>query len=342
MRWIRCAIAVAGVGVASCSEPTPEALDAEGALVAVVDEPLVSEPMPDETAVGAAAANIERRNRLGAETSPYLRQHQHNPVHWFPWGAEAFDAARALDRPIFLSVGYSTCYWCHVMERESFESESIAAYLNEHFVCIKVDREERPDVDDIYMTAVQLMTGRGGWPMTVFLEPDGLQPFLGGTYFPPEDRSGMPGFPTLLASVHDYWTNQRPAIMAQADEVARLVTEQLSRLAPPTPLGAGQVEIGLTNLMAGYDPTHGGFGSERKFPMPANLDFLIAVGWDRPTEQAAARYTLDRMATGGHLRPGRRRLPSVCGGREVARAALREDALRQRARGRTTCGRRPR
>src|SRR5687768_9981363 len=137
-------------------------------------------------------------NRLIRSTSPYLLQHAHNPVDWYPWGPEAFDAARSQNKPIFLSIGYSTCYWCHVMERESFESEETAAIMNEHFICIKVDREERPDVDDIYMTATQMLTGQGGWPMSVFLEPQSLKPFIAGTYFPPHDSFGRPGFPSVL------------------------------------------------------------------------------------------------------------------------------------------------
>ena len=148
--------------------------------------------------MAASPTDLRGRNHLGDETSPYLLQHRNNPVHWWAWGEEAFAAARALDRPIFLSIGYSTCYWCHVMERESFENEAIAEVMNEHFICIKVDREERPDVDDIYMAAVQAMTGGGGWPMSVFLEPQSLKPFLAGTYFPPEDRYGRPGFRSVL------------------------------------------------------------------------------------------------------------------------------------------------
>ncbi len=138
--------------------------------------------------------NSSHSNRLSQETSPYLKQHAHNPVDWYPWGTEALERARLLDKPIFLSIGYSTCHWCHVMAHESFENEAIAALMNQHFINIKVDREERPDLDETYMTAVQLMTGRGGWPMSVFLSPD-LKPFYAGTYFPPEDRGGMPGFP---------------------------------------------------------------------------------------------------------------------------------------------------
>ena len=151
-------------------------------------------------------------NRLATETSPYLRQHAHNPVDWYPWGTEAFDLARREDKPVLLSVGYSACHWCHVMERESFENDEIAALMNRLFVSIKVDREERPDVDQIYMQAVQSMTGRGGWPMTVFMTPDGV-PFYGGTYFPPVDRHGMPAFPRLLQSIADAYHGRRGEVL---------------------------------------------------------------------------------------------------------------------------------
>src|SRR5262249_36976432 len=161
------------------------------------------------------------------ETSPYLLQHARNPVDWRPWGGEAFEAARGQDKPIFLSIGYSTCYWCHVMERECFENEDIAAIMNAECVCIKVDREERPDVDDIYMTAPQLRTHSGGWPMSVFLEPKSLKPFFAGTYFPPEDRYGRPGFPAVLRQLGAAWRNQRAAVIQQAHAVADAVKEHL-------------------------------------------------------------------------------------------------------------------
>src|SRR6185436_3789992 len=155
-------------------------------------------------------------------------QHAHNPVNWDAWGDEAFAAAREQDKPIFLSIGYSTCYWCHVMERECFENEDVAALMNASFICIKVDREERPDVDDIYMTATQLLTHSGGWPMSVFLEPHSLKPFMAGTYFPPEDMYGRPGFPSVLRQLSDAWTNQRNAVAEQADAVAAAVRDQLA------------------------------------------------------------------------------------------------------------------
>src|ERR1700675_1299084 len=167
-------------------------------------------------------------NRLAQETSPYLLQHRHNPVDWYPWSPEAFERARADDKPLLLSVGYSACHWVHVMERESFENEEIAALMNRLFVNIKVDREERPDVDQIYMQAVQSMTGHGGWPMTVFLTPDGV-PFYGGTYFPPADRHGLPGFPRLLHSIAEAWHTRRDEIDRQADALADAVAQHTFR-----------------------------------------------------------------------------------------------------------------
>ena len=163
-------------------------------------------------------------NRLARETSPYLLQHAHNPVDWYPWGEEAFARARAEDKPLLLSVGYSACHWCHVMERESFEDHAIAEVMNRHFVSVKVDREERPDVDHIYMQAVQSLTGRGGWPMTVFLAPDGT-PFYGGTYFPPTDRHGLPGFPRLLEGIAEAWQNRR----GEVQEAGRQIAEHLNQ-----------------------------------------------------------------------------------------------------------------
>jgi uncharacterized protein YyaL (SSP411 family) len=254
---------------------------------------------PGET-MAESPNELHGRNRLGDETSPYLLQHRNNPVHWWAWGEEAFAAARALDRPIFLSIGYSTCYWCHVMERESFENEPIAEVMNEHFICIKVDREERPDVDDIYMAAVQAMTGGGGWPMSVFLEPQSLKPFFAGTYFPPEDRYGRPGFGSVLMQVAGYWAQQREAVMQQADRVAEAVTDHLSLAGVPQPLDPDWVEAAVAQLLSAYDPQDGGFGrGPNKFPTPVNLDFLISAAWDRPPVRQAVLHTLDRMAMGG-------------------------------------------
>ena len=198
-------------------------------------------------------------NRLATETSPYLLQHAQNPVNWFPWTEEALGLAKDGQKPIFLSIGYSACHWCHVMEHESFEDDAIASVLNEHFVCIKVDREERPDLDQIYMQAVQMMTGRGGWPMSVFLTPD-LQPFYGGTYWPPARRHGMPGFNEVLAAVIDAWTNRRE----QAMEQAATLTERISgATVPPDPLpiDMGVLEQASRQLTQQFDSVFGGFGS---------------------------------------------------------------------------------
>lgn len=242
-------------------------------------------------------------NRLAKETSPYLLQHAHNPVDWYAWGNEAFEAARAADKPIFLSVGYSTCYWCHVMERESFENEEIAALMNQHFICIKVDREERPDVDDIYMAATQMLTGSGGWPMSVFLEPKSLKPFVAGTYFPPSDKFGRPGFPTVLRQVAQYWKSNREMVLAQTEQVASAVQEQLSHTAEPVPVGAREVEKAISDLLSVYDRKDGGFVGQTqrapKFPTPVNLDLLLGAAWELKPARDSVLHTLDRMAMGG-------------------------------------------
>ncbi len=239
-------------------------------------------------------AEHKHTNRLIDATSPYLLQHAHNPVDWYEWGPEALEKAKNEDKPIFLSIGYSACHWCHVMERESFENEAIARIMNESFVCIKVDREERPDVDDIYMAAVQITNnGQGGWPMSVFLEPKTLKPFVGGTYFPPDDRYGRPGFPTLLQRVAGYWTNRREEVLQQADAVAAQVDQMLSARSRPRPLGPQDVQACLTQLLAIYDAENGGFAGAParapKFPIPATLDMLIHAGWDDPQVRPAIR-----------------------------------------------------
>jgi uncharacterized protein YyaL (SSP411 family) len=297
---------------ASAGPTDPPPSQEETAMPAEADPPPESAPpesAPPETASTAPAPPapappprhvVEGRNRLGDETSPYLLQHRHNPVHWWPWGPEAIAAARALDMPIFLSVGYSTCYWCHVMERESFENEAVAAIMNERFICIKVDREERPDVDDIYMTAVQVLTGRGGWPMSVFIDPHTLKPFQGGTYFPPEDRQGLPGFKRVLRQMSDVWLQQRERVDEYAARVGQAVEEQLALAEVPVPVGPAQVEAAVSRLLAVYDATNGGFGAgPNKFPTPVNLDLLIATGWDLKPARDAVLHTLDRMAMGG-------------------------------------------
>ena len=232
-------------------------------------------------------------NRLAGETSPYLLQHRDNPVDWRPWGEEAKATARERDVPILLSIGYSACHWCHVMERESFTDAETAAYMNEHFVPIKVDREERPDVDAIYMEALQGMTGRGGWPLTAFCDPDGV-PFHCGTYFPPEPRQGMPGFRMVMEAVSAAWDQQRDEI----DAAAGRTREQLGAIArlpaTATDLDAGIVAAGVESLLGDIDPVNGGFGGAPKFPPASALDLLLAHGHREPVE-----LTLDAMAAGG-------------------------------------------
>ena len=250
-------------------------------------------------------------NRLAGEPSPYLQQHADNPVDWYPWGDEAFDRARREEKPIFLSVGYSTCHWCHVMEHESFEHAGIAALLNEHFVSIKVDREERPDVDRVYMAFVQATTGSGGWPMSVWLTPD-LKPFFGGTYFPPESRWGRAGFPDVLREVSARWASHRGELQQSADAV-------LDRLrgmqAPPATGAAGAggaaqgvviagvdaLAVGVQQFTSSFDARHGGFGGAPKFPRPAELLFLLresARAGDANARRIAVA-TLEAMASGG-------------------------------------------
>lgn len=241
-------------------------------------------------------------NRLADSLSPYLLQHKDNPVDWYPWGEQAFAAARQSDRPIFLSIGYAACHWCHVMEHESFENESIAKYLNDHFVSIKVDREERPDIDQIYMNAVQVMTGRGGWPMSVFLDHE-LKPFYTGTYWPPIQKFGMPGFPQVLDALVDAWTNRRDEVQKHSAEI----TTALQQLAAGTTGTADSVpddsviHDATEQLMRVFDRTDGGFGGAPKFPHASDLDLLLRRGsaHSQPELIEAAQFTLDRMAAGG-------------------------------------------
>src|SRR3954471_3179394 len=224
-------------------------------------------PAPASPEAAPAAPSHPHTNRLARETSPYLLQHQHNPVDWYPWGPEAFERARREDRPIFLSVGYSTCYWCHVMERQSFENEAVAAVMNEKFVNIKVDREERPDVDQLYMTAVQLLTRHGGWPMSVWLTPD-LRPFYGGTYFPPTDQYGRPGFVTLLHALDDAYRNRRAEIERTAEQITNVLRNVAEPGAPERPvrIDAAFINDLIQRSTSDYDPVHGGFGGAPKFP----------------------------------------------------------------------------
>jgi uncharacterized protein YyaL (SSP411 family) len=240
-------------------------------------------------------------NRLANETSPYLLQHAHNPVDWYPWGPEALERARAEERPILLSVGYSACHWCHVMERESFENGETAALMNQLFVNIKVDREERPDVDSIYMTAVQQMTGHGGWPMTMFLTPAG-EPFYGGTYYPPEPRHGMPSFRQVLSAVAEAWRERRDDVLHSAGEMREMLA-QSSAVRPPAAasVDASVLDAAEKSLAGRFDERWGGFGGAPKFPQPMGLEFLLRQ-WKRTGSADALRMadlTLHRMAEGG-------------------------------------------
>jgi uncharacterized protein YyaL (SSP411 family) len=243
-------------------------------------------------------------NHLITEKSPYLQQHAHNPVDWYPWGEAAFAKARAEDKPIFLSVGYSTCHWCHVMERESFESEELAALLNRWFVPVKVDREERPDVDRIYMTFVQASTGGGGWPMSVFLTPD-LKPFFGGTYFPPDNRYGRPGFGALLQRIAEAWRSERGRIVQSSGDVITQLA-QYSGGGPSTGMAdKTALDSAFQHFRRMYDSAHGGFGSAPKFPRPVVFNFLLryyARSHDANTKDEALEmtlHTLRAMANGG-------------------------------------------
>ncbi|MDT8368171.1 MAG: thioredoxin domain-containing protein [Longimicrobiales bacterium] len=261
-------------------------------------------------------------NRLTRETSPYLRQHAHNPVEWYPWGAEALERAREEDRPILLSIGYAACHWCHVMERESFDDPAVAGVMNARFVNIKVDREERPDLDTIYMKAVQAVTGQGGWPLTAFLTPDG-RPFHGGTYFPPEPRHGMPSFGQLLDAIHDAWTQRREEVERGADELTGAVRRMMGsapspRPDPPTPGETGPslarettgevddlartlLPEAFRTLADQFDPEDGGFGGAPKFPQPVLLAFLLGRHAGSGEEEALriVVHTLRAMARGG-------------------------------------------
>jgi len=252
--------------------------------------------------MAAPSAKPRFTNRLANETSPYLLQHAHNPVDWWPWGPEALTRAKLLDRPVFLSIGYAACHWCHVMERESFENEATAAFLNDHFIAIKVDREERPDLDQVYMGAVQALTGGGGWPMSLFLTPDG-RPFYGGTYFPDEPRHGLPSFRQLLEGIDLAWKTQRAELeQTGAQLVGQLVESQ--RLpavrAAPTP---ALLEAAVAILERTADARNGGWGSAPKFPQPMTIELLLrraaAAGTEAAGALAVARRALDAMAHGG-------------------------------------------
>ncbi|MDI3340580.1 MAG: thioredoxin domain-containing protein [Sphaerobacter sp.] len=239
-------------------------------------------------------------NRLQHETSPYLLQHAHNPVDWYPWGEEALAAARAQDKPILLSIGYSTCHWCHVMERESFEDPAIANLMNQHFINIKVDREERPDLDAIYMAAVQMMTGQGGWPLTVFLTPDG-RPFYGGTYFPPEDRHRLPGFPRVLLAAAEAYRNRRADVELSADQIRAQLAEHFRWSLPEAEITPALLDEAASGLARQFDQTNGGFGSAPKFPPAMALEFLLRyhLRSGSATARRMVELTLEKMARGG-------------------------------------------
>jgi len=239
-------------------------------------------------------------NRLINETSPYLLQHAHNPVDWYPWGPEALVRARAEDKPILLSIGYSACHWCHVMEHESFENEEIARIMNENFVCIKVDREERPDLDSIYMNAVQMMTGHGGWPMTMFLTPE-LKPFYGGTYYPPADRQGLPGFPRVLLTIADSYENRRHDILSSADAITGELRKMNRFHATDEMLTTEVLNQAFSALASSFDRVNGGFGHAPKFPPSMALMFFLRYynRTNSPASLEMAELTLDKMAAGG-------------------------------------------
>jgi uncharacterized protein YyaL (SSP411 family) len=242
----------------------------------------------------------EHTNRLAGETSPYLLQHAHNPVDWYPWGDEALERARREDKPLLLSIGYSACHWCHVMERESFENEEIARLMNENFVNIKVDREERPDLDQIYMNAVQMMTGHGGWPLTIFLTPD-LIPFYGGTYFPPVDRYNIPGFPRLLVGVAQAYRADPDGVAQTASSILGELRRMSASRESNDALDAQLLDAAARAISRSYDPRHGGFGSAPKFPAPMSLEFLLRA-YKRTGDESYLRmvtHTCRRMAEGG-------------------------------------------
>jgi uncharacterized protein YyaL (SSP411 family) len=232
-------------------------------------------------------------NRLAHETSPYLLQHKDNPVDWYPWGEEALTRAREEDRPLLVSIGYSACHWCHVMERESFEDPAVAALMNEHFVCVKVDREERPDVDAIYMDAVQAMTGHGGWPLNAFLTPDGV-PFYAGTYYPPAPRQNMPSWPMVLEGIARAWREQRKEITESSERIVERLRASAAIQAPDAELDPSTLDAAQAVLRRTYDADWGGWGGAPKFPAASVIEFLLRRG-----ERQMALHTLRRMATGG-------------------------------------------
>lgn len=277
-------VAALGLGLVSCTSDAPKI------------QPKTAVPKKSDHAAAHA-----HTNRLAREKSPYLLQHQHNPVDWFAWGEEAFAKARRENKPIFLSIGYSTCHWCHVMERESFEKEDVARFLNEHFVSIKVDREERPDVDKIYMTFVQAMTGSGGWPLNVFLAPD-LKPFYGGTYWPPEAKYGRPSFLQVLGQIDSAWVNKREQLTNSSVNLHEKLIEITARSAgADVKLEPGLISRAGAELKEGYDWKNGGWGGAPKFPSPSHPLFVLRHGV-RAKDAEAVKMVLhmcERMAAGG-------------------------------------------
>lgn len=238
-------------------------------------------------------------NRLIFEKSPYLLQHAHNPVDWYPWGNEAFDKARKEDKPIFLSIGYSACHWCQVMEEESFDNQEIARLLNQHFVSVKVDREERPDVDNIYMTVCQSLTGSGGWPLTIIMTPD-KRPFFAGTYFPKRAKFGRPGLMEILVQIATLWQNERSKLLEVADQTTQIV-QALSTSVKPVQLSIKNLKEAYQLLQSAFDQRYGGFGKAPKFPQPHTLSFLLRW-WKRTGEKdalAMVEKTLDGLWRGG-------------------------------------------
>ena len=255
----------------------------------------------DETKLEEGKGEHKFTNRLAKEKSPYLIQHQHNPVDWYPWGEEAFEKARKENKPVFLSIGYSTCHWCHVMERESFENEEIGKYLNDHFVSIKLDREERPDVDNIYITAMQALQMGGGWPLNVFMTAD-RKPFFGGTYWPPESQAGRPGFPQVLEHIAGLWENKRQEILDNADQIAselKKFTQKSAGAAAPVAITA--MEVTARQIVSQYDAVNGGFSGAHKFPQP-QIVALVLQNAVRSGDQSAidqVLFTCRKMAAGG-------------------------------------------
>jgi uncharacterized protein len=257
-------------------------------------------PPARETTPVTSSTKAKHTNRLAGEKSPYLLQHAHNPVDWYPWGEEAFERARREGKPVFLSIGYATCHWCHVMERESFENEEVAAFLNAHFVSIKVDREERPDVDEVYMGAVQALSGSGGWPLTAFLTPE-QKPFFGGTYFPMPGKYGRPSFLDLLRHIHEVWSGDRQKVLRSADAIAAHLAEGEKAKPADEGLDLSTLHAGFEQLRSRFDSAHGGHGSATKFPTPHVMSFLLRyhARTKNPTALDMATRTLDAICERG-------------------------------------------